>query len=219
MDGFASPQFLHNPKATVSTVGYGDDNGVHAEFSDDFIKNEYRSDVEGHVVYDHYYMLEMQWPGDNTKSFKYRFSKAEGEKGNEWTQRFARQWEAFKNSKEQVTEGTPIEMWSAIDKLMVFQLKANKIFTVEQIAAVKDTDVQSALGLEGRKLRDKAVAFLSPDANAAQLSKLMRESEDKDRRMAIMEQQLAALSGDSSAGQPVEHKKRGPKPKIHSTAA
>ena len=209
MDGFASPQFLHSPKATVSTVGYGDDSGIHVQFEDDFVKNEFKSETEGRVVYDHFYMVELQWPGDNTKTFKYRFPPTQTK--NEWIERFPRQWEAFKNSKEQVPEGTPIEVWPPLDKKRVFELKANKIFTVEQIASLSDT-TGPMMGLDWRKLRDQAIAFINPSASAVQVSKLMRENEDKDRRLALLEEQIRAL------GNP-EPKRRGPKPKIQPVAA
>jgi len=206
----ASPQFLHNPKASVSTVGYGDDGGVHAQFDDEFVKNEHKSAIEGRVVYDHYYIVELQWPGDNTKTFKYRFPIHQEK--NEWIERFSRQWEAFRNSKQQVPDGTPIEMWAPLDKKRVYELKANRVFTVEQIAALTDQTGPN-LGLDWRKMRDQAVAFLNPSASSAQISKLMRENEDKDNRMAAMEQQIAALSRRDEEDQPAA-KRRGRPPRV-----
>lgn len=206
MDSLVSPQFLHNPKASVSTVGYGDDTGIHAKFDDEFVKNEYRSEMEGRAVFDHYFVIELEWPGDNTKTFKYRFSKEKTK--NEWTQRFSHQWSAFCESKEQSQEGTPIEVWPPLDKKRVFELKANKISTVEQIAALTDA-TGPTLGLEWRKMRDQAQAFLNPHASVAQVSKLMREKEDLERRLALLEQN--AITPQENA--PIK-RKRGPnKPK------
>lgn len=210
----------------VQTASYGDDSGVLATFDDEFVKNEFKSEIEGRVVYDHYYMVELQWPGDNTKSFKYRFPITQTH--NEYIERFPRQWEAFKNSTQQIPDGTPIEMWPPLDKKRVFELKANKIYTIEQIAALTDANGPVALGLDWRKMRDQAQAYLNPSASAAQLSKLMHENEDKDRRMKILEEKIAALSGAGSSAvipytpEPIAQltpKKRGPKPKLHSTEA
>lgn len=210
----AQPQFLHNPKASVSTVGYGDDKGVHAQFDDEFVKNEFRSEHEGRAVYDQFYCVELQWPGDNTKTFKHRFPITQTQ--NEWIERFSRQWEAFKNSKEQTPDGTPIELWPPLDKKRVFELKANKIYTVEQIAGLTDA-TGPVIGMEWRKMRDQANAFLHPEISTVQLSKLSRENEDLKHQMEAMQQQLAALSNGNVA--PIK-KKRGPnKPKDQSEAA
>lgn len=205
----ASPQFLHNPNATVSTVGYGDDRKIHAQFDDDYVKNEFKSQNEGRAVFDHFYCIELQYPGDNTKTNKIRFSEQEANRGNEWIERFPRQWQAFKSSTEQTPEGTPIEHWPPLDKKRIFELKAAKIYSVEQIAGISDANV-TQLGLDGRKLRDQAKAFLNPEISQVQISKLMRENDDKDRRLEILETQLAALAN----GQPLAQKKRGPKPKL-----
>lgn len=208
----ASPQFLHNPKASVSTVGYGDDKGVHAQFDDEFVKNDFKSETEGRVVYDQYYSIELQWPGDNTKTFKHRFPITQTK--NEWIERFAHQWDAFKNSKAQTPEGTPVEMWPPMDKKRVFELKANKIFTVEQIASLTDA-TGPVLGLDWRKLRDQATAFLNPAESNVQLSKLMRENEDMKHQMEAMQQQLASMGNVAPL-----RKKRGPnKQKLQGEAA
>lgn len=201
----------------VQTATYGDDSGVLAMFDDEFVKNDYKSETEGRVVYDHYYIVELQWPGDNTKTYKYRFPITQ--KTNEYIERFPRQWEAFKNSTEQLPDGTPIEMWAPMDKKRVFELKANKIHTVEQISALTDANGPQALGLEWRKMRDQAQAYLNPSAGSAQLSKLMRDNDDKDRRMKILEEQLAALSQGKTVNISEMPKKRGRKPNIQSTEA
>lgn len=200
----------------VQTASFGDDSGVLAMFDDEFVPNEFKSEQEGRVIYEHYFCIELQWPGDNTKSYKCRFSRAEGERGNKWTQRFPRQWEAFRNSQEQVPDGTPIELWPPLDKKRVFELKAAKIFTVEQIAALTDS-TGPTIGMEWRKIRDQAQAFLNPAASAVQVSKLARENEDLRHKMEAMQHQLTSLSNVT----PLLHekKKRGPKPKIKSTEA
>jgi hypothetical protein len=220
MDNFAEARLSPKFKA-VQTASFGDDSGVHAQFDDHFEHNEYKSAQEGRAVYDHYFCVELQWPGDNTKTFKCKFPIHQTK--NEWIDRFPRQWEAFRNSTQQVSEGTPIELWPPLDKKRVFELKASKIFTIEQIAAVKDTDLQIALGLEGRKMRDQAVAFLNPNASVAQVSRLQRENEDLQRSQDIMKQQIASLMNGRSLPENVENiptpKRRGRKPKSETQAA
>lgn len=198
-----SPKFL-----PVQTASYGDDSGAHAVFDEVFIKNEYQSEIQAKVVGEWKYQVTLQWPGDNTKTAVHTFSLEEGNKGNQWTERFPKQWAAFKNAMEQVPDGTPIEMWPPLDKRRVFELKSNKIFTVEQIAALTDATGPS-LGLDWRKIRDHAKSFLNPDVSHKQVATLTRENEDLRLQMESMQAQIIALS----QGQPLP-KKRGPKPKL-----
>lgn len=207
MENLAVARIAPNFKA-VQTASYGDDSGVMAMFDDEFVKNEYKSEREGRAVYDHYYCIELQWPGDNTKTFKYRFLVDGADKGNHWTERFPKQWEAFRNSKQQTPDGTPIEMWPPLDKKRVYELKANKIFTVEQIAALTDMTGPN-LGLDWRKMRDQAVAFINPSASMVQVSKLTAENEELRFKMQALEQQVSAMA----SGRTIP-KKRGPKPKL-----
>jgi hypothetical protein len=217
MDNLAIAKLPPNTK-NGTMASFGDDTGIYATFDDDFVKNEYKSEMEGRVVLEHFICIELQFPGDNTKTNKFRFTADEGNRGNQWTHRFPRQWEAYKSSKEQTPDGTPIEMWPPLDKKRVFELKASKIFTVEQIAALTDQTGPVALGMEWRKMRDQADAFLHPNMATVQLSKLMRENEDKDRRMAILEQQIASLQAGARMGSHSEEpKKRGRRPKIQPT--
>lgn len=213
MENLAAAKLPPNPK-NGTMASFGDDNGVHAVFDDEYVRNEYRSDMEGRTILDHFYSIELQWPGDNTKTFKYRFPITQAEKGNHWTQRFSRQWDAFRSSKEQTPDGMPIEMWPPLDKKRVYELKAAKIFTVEQIASLTDMTGPVALGMEWRKTRDMATAFLNPSASVAQVSKLSRENEDLKSQMEGLQQQLSSLMNNVS----VVPKKRGPKPKITQAA-
>lgn len=219
MDNLAQARLSPKFKA-VQTASYGDDSGVLAIFDDEFIKNEFKSNMEGRAVFDHYYSVELQWPGDNTKTFKYTFPITQTK--NEYIERFPNQWAAFRNATEQVPDGTPIEMWPPLDKKRVFELKANKIHTVEQIAVLTD-QTGPTLGIEWRKMRDQAIATLNPSASLAQVSRLQGENEQLKRDQEIMKQQIEALMQGRILPENVQNiavaKKRGPKPKSTTQAA
>jgi hypothetical protein len=132
---------------------------------------------------------------------------------NQWTERFPRQWEAFKSQKVQVPDGAPIETWPPLDKGRVFFLKSMNIHTVEQIAALTDMTGPN-IGMDWRKLRDMAIATIKPSEGLAAVSKLTRENEDLKEQMQVLQnqvQQLASLNAvDDLDALP---KKRGRKPK------
>lgn len=187
----AEPRIPKNVKSGTP-ISYGDDSTIMAIFSDEYVKNEYRSETDGKVVYDHFFQISLEYPGNNLSTFIYRF-KPEEASASQWPQRFPRQWEAFKDQREQVPDGTPIEMWPPLDKKRVLELKASKIFTVEQIAGLTDMTGPN-MGLDWRKLRDLAKATLEPNLALAEVAKVTRENEDLKNQMEVMQRQISALA-------------------------
>lgn len=84
--------------------------------------------------------------------------------------------------KEQVV-GTALEDWPPIAKHVVEDLRALRIRTVEQLAAVSDGQLH-ALGMGGRALRDQAKAYLELAAGGAPISRLTAELEDLRKELA-----------------------------------
>lgn len=192
MDNLAMARLPPNAK-NGTMASYGDDRSVVAFFDDEYVKNDFQSDQKGSIVYDHYISIELQYPGNNTTNFKQRFKPEDGETGNQWTARFPNQWQAFKTQKEQLPEGTPIEHWPPVDKKRILELKAQKVFTVEQIAGLTDMTGPN-IGMDWRKLRDMAVAYIKPNEAAAAISKLTKENEDLKNRLDALEKNLQNLS-------------------------
>ena len=195
----AAPRIPKTVK-NAEVISHGDDSTVIATFSDSHVKNEYRSENEGRAIYDHYIEVNLVFAGNNLNTYAYRFTKEDGEKGNEWTQRFPRQWDAFLAQKEQVPDGMPIEIWAPLDKHRVMLLKAMRIHTVEQIAGMTDQTGPN-MGLDWRKLRDMAKATLSPADGAVEISKLTRMVED-------LKNQLEAYQKQPIQTEPQEEPKR-----------
>lgn len=173
-------------------VSHGDDSTILAIFSDEYIKNEFRSETEGTTIYDHFHQITLEYPGNNLNNFSYRFRPEEA-KTSQWPQRFPNQWEAFKNQQEQVPDGTPIELWPPLDKRRVLELKAMKIYTVEQISSLTDITGPN-MGMDWRKLRDQAKAFLEPNMALAENAKIKRQLEDKEEQIELLQRQVSALA-------------------------
>lgn len=173
-------------------LSHGDDSTIMATFSDEYVLNEYQTDSTGKATYDHFYQITLEFPGNNLFTSIHRFRPTE-EHSSQWPQRFARQWEAFKNQREQVNEGTPIEIWPPMDKKRVLEYKAGKIHTVEQIAALTDMTGPN-LGLDWRKMRDMAVAYLEPNKALAEVAKVSKENETLKNQMEVMQRQLSAMA-------------------------
>lgn len=192
MDNLAVATLPPNP-ANGTMASYGSDKTVMAFFSEEVIKNEYRSDQEGRPIYDSMIQIELQYPGNNTSNFKKTFTVAEGDKGNIWTERFPRQWAAFKSQREQVPEGRPVETWAVLDKKRVMELKGMGYHTIEQVAAMTDMNGPK-MGLDWRKLRDQAIATMKPEDGAVAISKLTADNETLRNELDALKKQFENLA-------------------------
>lgn len=122
---------------------------------------------------------------------------------------FPRQWAAFQAGREAVPEGTLLSVMFPNNPELVDMFRAQKIFVVEQIAGMADSEGQRFMGFQ--KMKQDAQAFLKAATAGAdfhilrdRLEKLELEAKTKDDRIAALETALAKK--DSEDGEP----KRGP---------
>ena len=77
-------------------------------------------------------------------------------------QRFAAHLEAFEKRVEPPTEGMPLIEWALMTRTQAEELSFLHIKTVEQLATVKDGNIQNFMG--GYELRKKAIKWLETNA-------------------------------------------------------
>lgn len=107
---------------------------------------------------------------------------------------FAKHYQAFKEGRELPTEGTPVEYWLGANDARVHVLKSLHLRTVEQVAEMSDT-VLNSVGMGARELRKRAQTFLDAQSNSKVADKLAA----KDNELDELRRRLAALE----AGGPV----------------
>lgn len=156
---------------------------------------DYKRGPNGDIIGHEY--VEMLMPGDNKNAPVRKVTdtiRAE----------FPNQYAAFKRGEELSPEGTPIEMWPAVNPSLARMLKTMNIYTVEQMAEVPDTAIGGIMG--GRSLRDRARVYLEAsrntavsDALAQQNQRLTDEVEYSRRQNGEMAAQLAAMQRQIAA--------------------
>lgn len=116
------------------------------------------------------------------------------------------QYRRFKETGENLPDGTPLTAWAGVSAGQVATLKLRQIYTVEQLAAAKVADLDF---LGGQELKIKASAFLAvkKDTSAAegfattaaalkeQKQHLEEQLHARDAELAKMAAQIAALQG------------------------
>lgn len=105
--------------------------------------------------------------------------------------RFQRQYDAWKSGQEAPKEGTPLEEWPEITRSEVEEFKHFKIRTVEQLVEMPDTSAQNFMGIE--TYRRRARAFLDSAKKNAGTTKLMKELETRDNRIASLQKALESM--------------------------
>lgn len=98
---------------------------------------------------------------------------------------FRSAYKIWKETQEVPLSGTPIKNWPALSPAQVTNILSANIRTVEDLACANE-DAMSRIGMGGRALKDKAVAWLS---TASDTGKIAEEN-------AAMKVQLAQLVSD-----------------------
>jgi len=146
--------------------------------------------------------IEIHIPGDKNAVPNMRVTEAIKRK-------YAKEYEAYRQGKEYEGDGFPLAKWPQIPIEQIEGLRHLKIFTVEALAGLSDSQCGSAMGL--RALREKARLHLEGAKSSAPLMKLADENEALKNRLALMETQMAqVLASVKDAKGADETPKRGP---------
>jgi hypothetical protein len=119
-------------------------------------------------------------------------------------QRFARHWAAYQEGRQELPAGTPLSILFPNNPEVVENLKYDKIFVVEQLAALNDTQIGN-IGLGGRQFVDKAKAFLAAASNGKGLQELFAEVDQLAAGLKAKDERIKALETALEAS----NKKRG----------
>lgn len=157
-----------------------------ARFFLDKQQNNFKSQREGHAVYDDVEMVEIIIPGDNKTQVT---SMVRQEHKDRWP----RQYEAFKKGLEPAVDGYPIEHWAPVTAAQAANFKAVNVPTVEALAAVSDANLH-ALGIGARQLRDRAKAWLEQARDGEPLAKALAELENERAEKLALQTQVADLA-------------------------
>jgi hypothetical protein len=107
--------------------------------------------------------------------------------------RWPRQWAAYEAKSEQPVEGTPLVEWPGLTRSQVEELAFFGIKTVEDLAAVSDSQAQKFMGIQ--KLKARAKAYLAEADKQAPFEMMREENELLKNRIAALEAQLSGETG------------------------
>lgn len=164
-------------------VSYGDDRGLFVEFA---LEPQYmgkKSEDAGRAIYEDVEYIRITFAGDKTKQIYCPVN-------DEYRNRFHSMYQKWKETGETPVEGTRLELCAMYRPSEIAELKAMKIHTVEQLAAIPDSALSSGLGF--RSMRDKAIAYLGSANGGA--TKLVADNEAMKAELAALKEQINQLS-------------------------
>ncbi len=144
------------------------------------IKNEAKSKASGRPIYDDVEHVEIRAAGDRlmikvfpAHTFARWVTTEDGDQVQQtYAERFSAQYKRFKENRQQVAEGTPLEELTFLTVGKRSELKALSIYTAEALAALDGNNLKN-LGQGGRELKAQAQAYIdraSGSANAVAMA-------------------------------------------------
>lgn len=180
------------------------DDILHVQFYERVEKDNFASQKEGRPIFKNVDFIKIMKPGDNTTEIDTYATEAD-------KRRFHRQWALYQNNKssEQV-QGTDVREWPIIDRATAEGLRAQKFYTVEQIANASDQQSQ-ALGMMGPRLKQQAQAYLLKAKDGAANQAQAKEIADLKEQVAQLMKVISQTNAAANAPEPKRKYNRKPK--------
>jgi len=158
---------------------------VRPRFYSEPIENRSLSEKEGRPIFETKTFVELKQPGDKLwtfveeidgsgRSLAKRQDRNGHTVGEDYSERFPKEYAAFKRGEERAASGTPLDEWGMISRSRAAELKAQNVWTVEELSNIPDNLLQK-LGMSTRAEREKARTFLDTAKAGANEAKLSAE--------------------------------------------
>lgn len=170
------------------------------------LENVPQSETQGRMVLETKEMVEVRIAGDKNYAPCFPASAAWRREGNRtisYAERWASQYQAFKEGDPQEAMGTPLEMLRqyGVTPELISLCRALKIYSIEALARLEDRGVK-ALGMNANTLKEAANKFLAEQLGgekaAAQIASLQaRIAELEARSTNVPEEQTPPAEIDA----------------------
>jgi hypothetical protein len=147
-------------------------------------ENPFKSEEQGHPVFDNVPFVRIMVPGDKNTVVDTPATEIH-------KQRFSKVWERFQKMEgdADVPPGMPIREWPMITRGQAEELAYLNCFTVEQLAAMADQHGQKIMNFH--ELKRKAAAFLEAAKDSSLVMRITEENERLQNQITNLEARLA----------------------------
>lgn len=181
------------------------DAGVVALFKNLPVKNEAKTAEMGRPIYDDQEIVELRYAGSRNMGVYPATAMSHwgvNDEGEQvvvtYAERFSRQYRQFKERQVQTKSGTPLDYGTFLTEARRAELRALNVYTLEALASVDGAELKN-LGMMGRDMKNRAIAYLEESKTHAMDTKLMAELEALRSRNEILEGDLKVLKTKAQA--------------------
>src|SRR5688572_6904100 len=178
--GFATPTGIAW-QGDVGVVQY--DNRQVVMFYNKPLQNPAKSAAAGRPIFDDVVFVKIHPPGE-------RLNIVDCPATREHQQRYPHQWKQFSDQKQQIPEGTPVEMLYPEHPSIGATLRASNVHTVEQLAELSAHAIES-IGMGAQRYVNDAVRYLKVADRGVKASEFRRELETLQQDKKILERQVS----------------------------
>lgn len=115
--------------------------------------------------------------------------------------RFPDEWARYKAGQTEQTTGTPLRNWPGIDPASVDELAYYKVYTVESLASINDSNAEKFFAL-----RQRAKDFIEASKKTVGAQQFRSELDAKDRQLKAMQDQINQLLAAHAQGEKTTQK-------------
>ncbi len=183
MNDFAQMTQKFDPK-NGGLVEFGDDSRLFVEFSSRAVVDPIKTQEQGRPVHVQMDYIRIQQPGERDCILR---PAHDGDR-----RRFRNHWQAYQEGRTNIPEGTQLSVLFPNNPEIVENLKVDKVFTVEQLAGLNDTQIQN-IGMGARAWQQKAAEYLAVAFEGKGMHAVTKQLEQLVAQVAALTDKNTAL--------------------------
>lgn len=152
-----------------------------------------KTQENGETVYENVECVRILTPGDTKAVPELKVTDPIRRKYNA-------EYTAWKQGLQVSQRGTPLEAFPTLTPALIMQLKAENIFTVEDLAGLPDSSLHRIH--MGQTLKTNAKVWLESKKDSDAIERTVRENQALKDQMKMMEQQIADIARRQTSAQP-----------------
>lgn len=172
----------------TGVVKYGNDANLIVIFYNRAVHSPAKSTAAGRPIYEDQVYVRMHPPAERLNIIDRPATVVE-------QRRFPVQWAQFQQNKEQIPDGTPIDMLYPEQPSIGAMLKANHVLTIEQCADLSAHAIES-IGMGAQRYNNDARKYIEQANKGMGAAQVRKELDDRDREIKVLRQQLETMQGE-----------------------
>ena len=176
-----------NWQGHVGIAQYGDDSRTIALFYNRSVHNPIKSAAAGTPIHDDVDFVKIHQPGERLNIIERPVTQAD-------RVRFSRQWADYLGNREQIPDGTPIDLLFPAHPNVGANLRGLGVHTIEQCAHLSG-HAMDQIGMGAQEYVNRATEYLEAATKGVGLHKLHKELEERDSQIRILQSQVGSLKG------------------------